>query len=326
VYVPGLLGPLPPDTPDGVPSVSHLERLLARSDRSREPRGYAAALFDLFDIGSAGDGDLPTAAIAQYGETGTAPDGYVMHADPLQLVADRDSVLAFGLDDAALDADETGELVEAFNRHFGDEGLRLLDSVEGTLYLHCERPPSIRTHPLASVIGRSLDPYLPEGGDRRRWRGLLNETQMLCHSMTFNQKREVQGRATVAGLWFSGGGVLPPRVKSDVGRVTGDCRLAAGLMAYGAGAGKSELIVEHAAWRALTRADLAGWERSIVSIDRRLPAWQQDCTTLHLHPCNGTVYHWHKGADRRFWRRRRPLAHYQDRVAGGNGAPSGLGV
>jgi hypothetical protein len=326
LFVPGLLGPLPGDGPDAGQPAPNLERLLARSDRRREPAGYAAALCGLFGIRQPAGGDLPTAAIVLFGETGITPEGFVMHADPLQLLPDRDSVLAFGLDDDGLSGDELDELVEAFNRHFGDEGLRLLGRPGGQLYLHCEHPPLIRTHPLSSVIGRNLDRYLPEGEHQRRWRNLLNETQMLCHAMAFNQTREAQGRATVAGLWFSGGGTLPDAGGGEVARVIGDCPLAAGLMALRAGSGDTEVIVEHTTWRALRRADTGGWRRSVAELDRRLPGWQQGCAALYLHPCNGDVYRWHTGADWRFWRRRRPLGYYQGDAASGRRAQSGPGV
>jgi hypothetical protein len=325
-FVPGLLGPVPGGASDAGQPAPNLERLLARSDRQREPVGYDAALCGLFGITRPAGGDLPTAAIVRFGETGDAPEGFVMHADPLQLLPDRDSVLAFGLDDDGLSNDELGELLEAFNRHFGDEGLRLHGRPGGQLYLHCEHPPLIRTHPLSSVIGRNLDRYLPEGEHQRRWRNLLNETQMLCHAMAFNQTREVQGRATVAGLWFSGGGTLPDEVGGEIARVIGDCPLAAGLVALGSGSGDSEVIIEHAAWRALLHADAGDWTRSVGELDRGLPGWQQGCAALYLHPCNGDVYRWHTGADWRFWRRRRPLANYQDRVASGQRAQSGPGV
>ena len=36
-----------------------------------------------------------------------------------------------------------------------DDGVRLYASPAGRLYLRCDRAPSIQTHPLAAVIGRS---------------------------------------------------------------------------------------------------------------------------------------------------------------------------
>ena len=47
---------------------------------------------------------------------------------------------------------------------------------------------------------------MPSGPEQRRWRGLLNETQMLCHTLACNQTRESEGRLTVGGLWFRRGG------------------------------------------------------------------------------------------------------------------------
>jgi hypothetical protein len=195
-------------------------------------------------------------------------------------------------------------LVEAFNAHFSADGVRLYGSPAGRIYLHCDRATSIRTHPLPTVIGRNLDLYLPEGDERRWWRGLLNETQMLCHALEFNREREARGRPTLGGLWFSGGGILPPGGQGPVARLVGDCVLSRGLLALRVGVGDDELIAEHATGRAVMRADAGAWLQALVELEGRMPELLRDCEELQVHPGNGTVYRSRARSAWRFWRRK----------------------
>jgi hypothetical protein len=307
LFVPGLLGPMPGLEREGRPALPHLETLLARAERLAEPAGYAGALFALFGIDMPAGADLPTAAVCFLADTAEAPAGFLLHADPLQLLADRDRLLAFDLDDDPLDADEIVQLVEAFNAHFEDDGVRLYGSPAGRVYMHCDRIPLIQTHPLSTVVGRSLDPFLPYGEDRRCWRGLLNEVQMLCHALEFNHEREAWGRPTLGGLWLSGGGCLPTRGQGPVARLIGDGVLPRGLLALRAGVGGDELIVEQALDRAVLRAAPAAWLQALAGLEDRMADLLRDRVELHVHPGNGTVYRWSARSARRFWRRRRSL-------------------
>ena len=307
LFVPGLLGPMPGLEREGRPALPHLETLLARAERLAEPAGYAGALFALFGIDIPAGADLPTAAVCFLADTGEAPAGFLLHADPLQMLADRDRLLAFDLDDDPLDADEIVQLVEAFNAHFEDDGVRLYGSPAGRVYMHCDRIPLIQTHPLSEVVGRSIDPFLPYGEDRRCWRGLLNEVQMLCHALEFNREREARGRPTLGGLWLSGGGCLPTRGLGPVARLVGDGVLPRGLLALRARVGGEELIVEQALDRAVLRAAPAAWLQALAGLEDRMADLLRDRVELHVHPGNGTVYRWSARSARRFWRKRRSL-------------------
>lgn len=310
LFVPGLLDPVGDLHQAAWPDLPHLERLLVRAERQREPFGYAGGLFALFGIDADPRADLPTAAVCWLAETGEAPTGCVMHADPLHLVADRDRVVAFDLHgDPPTDA-ERAALLEVFNGHFRDDGLVLQSSPAGRLYLHCDRPASLRSFPLSAVTGRDLDPFLPQGEDRRTWRGWLNEAQMVCHSLDGNRVREAGGRQTLDGLWFSGAGRLPPAGPGRVALLHGDEPLARGLMALHATAGDDEIMVEFGAARALLSVDPDAWMQALASVEARLAALQRDCDVLCLHPGNGAVWRWERRARWRLWRRRRRVSNY----------------
>lgn len=300
---------MPDLDPAAVPPLPNLERLLGRGARAKGPRDYAEGLFGLFGLSTAPDRDLPTAAVSFLADSTEPPPGFLMHADPLRLLPDRDSLLAFDCADEGLDADEAGDLIDAFNGHFSDEGLRLLSGSSGRLYLQCDDVPDLRTTPLFTVLGRHIDRYLPAGRDSGRWRGLLNEVQMLCHGLALNQRREQLGQPAVSGLWFSGGGLLPT-VKSPaaIKRLHGDCPLARGLMQLAGGSGDDELYVETGLSLAVARADPVAWMMAVSQLERRIPALIDGCEVLRLYPCAGSVYTWDRRAAWRWWRRTRPLA------------------
>lgn len=310
LFLPGLLGPVPGLERSQLKRLPRLETLLARADRLEEPVGFAPSLFALFGVAALPDGDLPTASISYLAETGERPPGYLLQADPLQLHPDRDHLLAFDLVDAPLDADELVELVDGFNAHFGDDGLRLIGSPSGRLYLHSEQPPRVRTEPLQRVIGRNIDGFLPAGEAQRQWRGLLNETQMLCHGLALNQRREREGRPPLGGLWFSGGGALPSVGEGPVGRLMGDCLLSQGLLSLRPGTDAGELRVDHALDVALMHNDAVAWLQAVSVIEGQLEALLTDGAELQLHPGHGLVYRWHARSARRFWRPKRPLFGY----------------
>ncbi len=310
LFVPGLFGPIRGMDPVIRGEVPNLEKLLARADRMTEPPGLADSLFALCGIEPVPGADLPTAAVSLYGEDGATAAGFVMHADPLHLVPDRDWVLAFGLAQDTLAGDEIAEVVDAFNAHFADEGLTLFASRSGRLYLRCDPPPSVVTYPLDAVIGRRLGAFMPTGPEERRWRGLLNETQMLCHSLACNQSRESHGRLTIGGLWFSGGGVLPQPGKTTVAALRGDSDLARGLLALSESVGNDELVAEQAPWRAVLAADAQAWNASIRDLDARVPGLLADCGALVIHTGDGVAYRWQPSANWRVWRRQYPLQHY----------------
>ena len=332
LFVPGLLGPMQGLEHSQPPALPNLEALLARADRLDEPEGYAGGLFALFGIDTPTGSDLPTAAVSFLADTGDAPAGFVLHADALHLMPDRDHLLAFGLDDDPLDADEVSQLLETFNAHFAEDGVRLEGTAAGSLYLHCDSTPSIQTHPLSALIGRNIDRFLPEGDDRRRWHGLLNETQMLCYSLDFNRQREATGRPMVGGLWFSGGGVLPTLGRDQnrfaVARLVGDCSVARGLVALGAAQSGAvpvvgDLVVEHALCRAVTQAAPDAWLRALAELEGRMTALLRGGGELHVHPGNAVVYRWTARTARRWWRRKRPFIRCLDARAGRAGMPGG---
>ena len=79
------------------------------------------------------------------------------------------------------------------------------------------------------MLGKNIQPYLPQGGDSVYWRKLLNEIQMLLHTHPVNLQREAAGKLPVNSLWFWGGGQLPDAAHVDWQCVYSNEPLACGL-------------------------------------------------------------------------------------------------
>ena len=312
LLVPGLLGPFPrrAEFPE-LPRLPALERLIARSDRRLGPTSYAEALFEHFGV--TGQAPLPTAPVCHLADTqGQAESRYLLHADPVHLRPDQDRLLAFDFDSQALAQGGADPFVEAFNHHFADSGMELLAPHPSRWYLALNAAPHVRWHPLSEILGRNIDPFLPQGADGTHWRGLLNEVQMLFHSLPANPERESRGLLPISGLWFSGGGQLPGRVINRPrpalaidGTTEVDCPLAAGLAALAPTAESDPLRIEHAAGRAVLDADVGAWLAALTALETCLPALMQGA--LRLDCCNGLSFYWSTGMRRRFWRRPRSV-------------------
>lgn len=317
LLVPGLLGPAPRNG-GRPPRLPNIERVLARGDRRPGPPGYVEALFQLFGQAVVAGQDPATAALCHAHETGSAADGWVLHADPVHLRPDQDRLLLFDAAVLALSADEAGALAASFNAHFAADGLRLESPTPGRWYLHSAEMPGVSTTALDEVTGRNVDAYLPVGPRARFWHGVLNETQMLFHNHPVNAAREAAGRQPVSGIWLSGGGRLPARGATRIARLAGGDLLAEALAGHAdpAPGGCDELVVEGAPWQAMLAADAAGWLAAVAGFDRRLGGWLALDRPLRLYACDGQVIEWHRPMRRRWWRRVRPFADCLRQAAG----------
>jgi hypothetical protein len=110
-------------------------------------------------------------------------------------------------------------LDDATSRELLDVIRPLLESEGFTLH-HAEPQRWLATHPmfdelatasLDRVIGRNVDPWLPDQRAARLLRRLQNEVQMLLYTHPLNDRREAAGLTTVNSFWASASGRLPPQ-------------------------------------------------------------------------------------------------------------------
>ena len=312
------------------PVAPTLETLLARADVT-EAAGcsFESTLFDLFGVPNKTNSDLPSAAVSRLAEGGKIDDAFWLHADPVFLKPTADRLLLFDAEMLDIRPEDAGELVALFNQHFSQDGWHIEATHPNRWYLRLPVAPVLNTRPLADVVGRNIDQYLPLGAEAKKWCSILNEVQMLFHSAATNRQREAAYLLPVNGVWFSGGGSLPDIREADFSSVMADDLLSQGFSqlcgidchALSLDAlmqqreGGTYLVVYHSFLRTVLAADPQGWvdvlgefERWATALQRMLQKKQID--QLSLYPCDRRVFQVRRQGLRRFWKPRSPLSGY----------------
>ena len=234
LFIPGLLDKLAGFEqliPQDLAGLSALTRLLSRAkvanDRSA---GFLPGLFELFNIDAPTQYDFPVAAVTCTSESNQhIQNEYLLHADPVCIQPDRQHAVLIAHDALQVSQDEAEQLIASVNAFFAEDGWQLCAHTPQRWYLRGVRLSDIQTFPLHDVMGKNIQPYLPQGNDSVYWHKLLNEVQMLLHSHPVNLQRAAQGKLPVNSLWFWGGGKLPDAEKVDWQCVHSNEPLAIGL-------------------------------------------------------------------------------------------------
>lgn len=200
LVVPGLLA-------QSVGSLSQLRSLAtleACSEAPRvEPRGTAVALLVSAGVGRG----APVAPLALRGAGGDPGADYILCAEPVNLVADRDTVvLAQTIDD--LSDDDSDVIVRMLDRHFAEDDLRFDARRPNAWFARRRQVPDIVTTSPDVAGGHRLIASMPSGPDAGQWKRWQNEIEMLLHEHAVNVAREARGEPVVSGVWFWGGGCL----------------------------------------------------------------------------------------------------------------------
>ena len=214
--------------------------------------------------------------------------------DPVHLHLGRDHLVLTDPERLDLSDAESSALRDAAAPLLAEEGLELI-ACSPTRWALVHADPSraldLQTHALAGALGRSIDAYLPQGPDARRWRRILNTVQMTWHIHPVNAQREARGAPTINGLWIEG-----PCPQANAG-LNAQQRQAAGALANRARHAPDAVIVDdgqgllHVDDR-LMQAQLAGdpqhfrsaWlsldEQYFAPIARREGPWSQGATVV----------------------------------------------
>lgn len=216
VYQPGLLGPVTAQARHLLADHDDLRpllHLLRYGDRLAGPSvraGVEARLCTLWGVSREESGDGPVGAVSALGDALEVPAGHtIFRAAPVQLIADRDRLLLYGIDQAQIDDAGNAACIAALNQGFADQPLSFHAGASGCWYVSTSLTPDLRTTPLDQAVGRSMADSLPTGNDARRWIAWLNEMQMLLFALPLNRDREQQGLPCINGLWLWGGGEAP---------------------------------------------------------------------------------------------------------------------
>jgi hypothetical protein len=331
VLIPGLLGPFNAAAVAAAPSrAGALLACLARAEREDWAGGdVIATTYHLFGL-EAPAADIPSAALSWLGEGGDPNGGAWLHADPVLLKPDMDRLLLFDRRALDIQPQEADALVALINDHFSGDGWRLQLSATGAWYLRLAETPDLRTRTLYDVAGRSVYPFLPKGGQQRRWRAWLNELQMLLHQAEINQRRRARGLPEVSGLWLWGAGVLPACHGARWDQVCGSLPLLRGLAQCSGVAhrhdletalarpplGRSLLLLESLLYPVMD-GDIQAWADNVAALSPWLSVWlgrlrDRSLDTLWIYPCNGSRYRLTAWLLWRFWRREKALNAWLD--------------
>lgn len=168
-------------------------------------------------------GPVPPAALTRRLDHPGDADGYWLRADPIDLSTDLGAVWlhpGVPLDPDSLPARELVAL-------FAEEGLELDFPNPERGYIRLAEPVDCRFSPPWELAGESMEHLMPAGADARRWRRLLNESQMMLH-----QHRAGSGPNRPPGsLWFWGDGALSARsaVRARISTIAGNDPIMHGL-------------------------------------------------------------------------------------------------
>lgn len=175
------------------------------------------------------DGVLPWAAEAATaaGLDGTASSWALLTPVHLRVEAERVTLT----DPQALDLDDSAsrQLMESLRPLFEDEGFALHWRAADQWLASHPMFDGLATASLDRVLGRSIDPWLPDQRQARLLRRLQNEVQMLLYTHPLNERREEAGLLTVNSFWCSGSGRAPPSSRTPGAQV--DDRLRAPALA-----------------------------------------------------------------------------------------------
>ncbi|MFT3806474.1 phosphoglycerate mutase [Arenimonas sp.] len=276
-----------------------IARLLGRGDRLPDGEvGEQAQLARHFQPVPNG---WPMAALQRQADCGDASGFRWLRADPVHVRPDINGARLMAWGNLDLDPAEAEALLQALHPVFGDAGMPLTAGAPERWYLQLAiDAPLPDFSPPEQGLGDDLFRHLPEGGQGRRWRALLNEAQILLHNHPINAARAARGRLPANSLWFWGAGVVPEEVRSRLSSVSSSendvlaLATAAGIAVDGAGQGDRLLDLRRERdWRSVEgELSLAGRSEKFATHD-----------SIVLDFADGARWRLRPAQRWRFWRR-----------------------
>lgn len=249
LWIPGLLGPVPPGLAVQA-ELPGLHALLARASAAatpamhhvaREPRVTGRMLADLLEPLA------PTAA-------GASTNWLI--ASPLNLVPDRDTLRVLDAATLTLSQADADALCAELNSLFDDDGLHV-SALAPTLWIASmplDRTIPAGLAPASALTGQRFADFLPAGDGAREWVRLLNELQMALYGSSVSVQRAATGLPRVTGVWLWG--------------AESDSSPDAALSSW------SLLCCDDPLLKALAKASRCEWQPAPTTVDALLDDWQ----------------------------------------------------
>jgi len=309
------------------PSVyKSLQQILKRSDYTQsDTSGYYQTIASQFESDDFDRQMLPVAAVSSYGQSGKLSSDIKMLISPVHIQADKDRLILQGGEILSIQAEETEQLINELNETYQEDQFRFECINHQCWCMTLPQQPDCRFHLLEDALGRSVEPFLPQGNDQLFWHRFLNEVQMLFHTSVVNEMRLENNQIPVNSVWCWGCGQLPRKVATRLNQVVSNEPFVTGL-ALLAGIKsetlpmRADLLIDHLSeGDCLVAFDLD--ERDILSIDpmhhqqrlEQLDAnWfspllnalkKGNIASVRLSDTNGKSYYLKKSHLRRFWRK-----------------------
>jgi len=190
--------------------LSALQTFVAKSDlfatKSQSPYALSSYLFHqpvVLDSNAALASVMASVEVEDYD-----PSVYWLRVDPVQMIADRDSLVLIPSQDLAISEAESKALLATFNAHFEQDKVALEYATAQHWYLRMAFPVDLKTHTVDSVAHQSVDDRYPSGNAANYWRKMINETQMLFFTHPVNEARREAGLPEINSIWVWGEGLL----------------------------------------------------------------------------------------------------------------------
>jgi hypothetical protein len=332
LVVPALL-PAQDQPPASLPA---LELLLARSRRTN---AQAASLetwlcrgFGLCES-SAENPAIPAGALTALAHGLDPRTQSWLRADPVHLRPDRDRVLLMPSQAFAVTAEEARGLTAALTPLLA--GKFLLHAVtpdQWCLQIEGQAQSEASARPPVELAGADIDPHLPP----KQWHPLLTELQMALYEHPANTARERRGEPVINSVWLWGAGELPSAASGPWLSVSAGDPVAIGLARLAGmrhrttGAGAEEwlgrapedgrhLVVIDGMRGVRASGDPEGVARRLQELETAwfapllaaLKSGRVGMLTIHA-PEFAASFEAVRSDLRRFWRRPRPIADYDE--------------
>jgi hypothetical protein len=300
----------------------HLEKLLARSQRSTHPaRTQEELLCAAFGVNA-------VAPLRAQADGLVVAHEYWLCADPVHLQLQQSQAILQA--NVVCSEVEAATLCASLNAHFNQDGLTFFAPHPQRWYVHVGSLGEVVMHPISSVRQRDVKAYLPRGADALRWQKVINEVQMLLHGHPVNVARESKGQSPINSLWIWGGG-LATALRTCLDAVGGDENLTAAFAQVAqlpcatslpqilVGGAENGLWVSAALNEAWQSDDLYAWRERIQTLENNLAqaVWNALCKgelqslTLEVMSENSSLqFKLTRAACYKLWRRTPPLGRY----------------
>ena len=331
--LPGLLGTYPGVAAADRPALPGIEKILSRGNTSHfQGRSYYEDLWEHFNLDKSETQDLPVAPVTRLVDGVDPPEGIWVRADPVHLAAGRSGLVMSPPSKLQLTQHDAIILAATLEDLFTERGWSLEVPITNRWYLKLPELPAIRTTEIDYVVGKEIQPYMPEGTDRNKWLSLMNEVQMLLHDCEINLQREGRGELPVNSLWFWGIGVMPDIIQRQWSVIYTDDPVARGMamlsgtrcpelpgdisVMIGDPGVRGDVLIASTRLLSFTPDDLEGWLAAITDLER---AWfTPACDAAAAGQLKSVTIDtgdyqvlFDRRSSRRFWRFRKSVVNYR---------------